>query len=324
VTRGVAGEGPIDGGASLYRYGVHGLRLGTPFLCPELVPATGEPGVPTDVVVRLGATPERLAAPAQRGAAFEVTPDELLLTVPRVGRFHVRAGREVTIAPDDRADEDALRVLLLGSCLGAVLHQRGVLALHASAVRTHAGAVLVLGHSGAGKSTLAAALARRGATVLGDDLAAIVRGADGRPAVLPGVARLKLWADVAARFVADVAGLRPVRSGIEKFALPSDGAAPAAPTPVRCAYVLEPHNESALRLEPLDGTERFAELTRHTYRYRFIDGATARGTHFRLAALTAAHVAMTRASRPRHPFLLDELADRVALDVGAPRATDRA
>lgn len=320
MTRGAAGAPPDGSDPSPYVYRVHGLRLGTPFPCPELVPSPGEAGAAPDVVVRLGATPERLGAPEARGAAFEATPDELLLALPRIGRFHVRGGREITIAPDDGADEDALRVLLLGSCLGAVLHQRGVLALHASVVHAPGGAVLLLGESGAGKSTLAAALARRGAAVLGDDLAAIVAGADGRPHVLPGVAQLKLWVDAAAHLAEDTTRLRPVRAGLAKFALPTSGA-PRAPTPVCAAYVLEADNGATLRLDPLGDADRFTELARHTYRYRFLGGAARRGAHFRLVTLTAGHVPMTRVRRPRHPVLLDALADRVAYDVGLGAAT---
>src|SRR6185436_17962029 len=59
---------------------------------------------------------------------------------------------------------------LVRSVTGAVLQQRGLLPLHASALLLGAGAIALLGPSRAGKSTLAAALARRGHPVLADDV----------------------------------------------------------------------------------------------------------------------------------------------------------
>lgn len=306
-----------------YAYRAFGLRLRTPFPCPELAADASPAGAvgERDVVVRLGATPDALDAPVARGGAFEATADELLLALPRVGRFHVRGGRDVTITPDAAADDGAVRLHLLGSCLGAVLHQRGVLALHASAVRLGAAAVLLLGVSGAGKSTLAAALVRRGAALLGDDLAAVVLDAAGAPRVLPGVRQLRLWADAAEHLAEDTTRLRRVRAGLEKFGVPVAAGAESpdevgAAVPVRHAFVLEADNEPTIRMAPLADAARFTELTHHTYRYRFLAPA-ARAGHFRLAARTAAHVAMYRVRRPRHPFLLDELADRVVAAVGA-------
>ena len=63
-----------------------------------------------------------------------------------------------------------IRVFLLGSCLGALLHQRGVLALHASAIETDQGAVLFMGDSGMGKSTTLQAFIKRGYKMLADDI----------------------------------------------------------------------------------------------------------------------------------------------------------
>ena len=66
----------------------------------------------------------------------------------------------------------------------ALLQQRGVMTLHASAIETQAGAVLFAGPSGIGKSSLAAALVERGNTMLADDVTGVVLDAAGRPVAL--------------------------------------------------------------------------------------------------------------------------------------------
>lgn len=69
-------------------------------------------------------------------AGFEATPGCFELTVPEVARYEVRDGKSITILPIANADEDAVRLYFLGSLLGALLHQRGVLPLHGAAAST--------------------------------------------------------------------------------------------------------------------------------------------------------------------------------------------
>ena len=90
---------------------------------------------------------------------------------------------------------DLLRLYLLGPALALLLHQRGFLVLHASAVSLDGGVVAFLGHSGHGKSTTAATLHARGAAIVADDVVAVDLGAPGGPAALPGFPLLKLWPD---------------------------------------------------------------------------------------------------------------------------------
>ncbi len=95
--------------------------------------------------------------------------------------------------PDSSSLEDAA-TYLLGPVLGLALRLRGVTCLHASAVAFGDRAVAFVGDEGAGKSTTAAALARRGHTVLSDDIVALVER-DGAFFVLPAYPYICLWPD---------------------------------------------------------------------------------------------------------------------------------
>jgi hypothetical protein len=75
--------------------------------------------------------------------------------------------------PDTLLVEDAA-TYLLGPVLGWVLRLRGLTCLHASAVTIGGFAAAFVGHAGAGKSTTAAVLARRGHSVVTDDIVALV------------------------------------------------------------------------------------------------------------------------------------------------------
>jgi hypothetical protein len=79
--------------------------------------------------------------------------------------------------------------------LAALLH--GLEVVHAGAVGIDGGAIVLAGDSGAGKSTLVAALLRRGAGFLTDDVVALEPAADGLLAH-PGMASMSLRRPAAA------------------------------------------------------------------------------------------------------------------------------
>ena len=105
-----------------------------------------------------------------------------------------RAGENVWARwPENSSLEDAASYLV-GPVLGLLLRIRGINCLHASAVRIGDGAVAFAGAEGAGKSTTAAAFARRGCSVLSDDIVALGEQ-DGRICVIPAYPYLSLWQD---------------------------------------------------------------------------------------------------------------------------------
>lgn len=81
---------------------------------------------------------------------------------------------------------------LLGPTLGFVLRLRGITCLHASVVAIDGRAIVLAGPSGFGKSSLAAAFAKRGFPVLGDDVAALADRGDCF-AAWPAYPRIRLW-----------------------------------------------------------------------------------------------------------------------------------
>ena len=81
---------------------------------------------------------------------------------------------------------------ILGPVLGLLLRLRGVTCLHASAVTIGGSAIAFVGSAGAGKSTTAAAFARRGHSVMSDDIVALSE-VDGVIRVMPAYPYLSLW-----------------------------------------------------------------------------------------------------------------------------------
>src|SRR5687768_4578943 len=147
----------------LNHYSLFGLNAVSEIALPELWP--GDPQASPDVVVRFGPVP---CEDEPKHGLVVLSEGEALLVVPGVGRYLMRAGREMIVEADAGSSERNLRLYLLGSAFAALLHQRGLLPLHANAIIVDGRVIAFMGHPGAGKSTMAAWFHDRGFGILSD------------------------------------------------------------------------------------------------------------------------------------------------------------
>lgn len=247
-------------------YCLCGWRVRSEIDLSELLPWR-EGDCPVDVEIRVGTIPVATSDPVF------VLPHSRLwanndfeLNMDKVGRFKVERGCRVLVEPAAAGTENELKAFLLGTVLGVLCHQRGLLPLHASAVRVRESAVLVAGDSGAGKSTLAAALGLRGYGLLTDDVAAIDPSG---PRVLPAYPQRKLAPDVLDVLALPHDGLVAHRSGQVKYRVPQLSGFTAEPLMPAVIYIL---NRTSLELsgdpQRLSPVEAMAALNSMIYRRR--------------------------------------------------------
>lgn len=290
-----------------------GLQIDSELALPWLLPGSGGT---SDVRVRLGPVPTALPDPLGTGGYFEATHDTFLFRVNDIGRYLVSGGQEITIDRVPDCSENVLRTFLMGSAFGALMHQRGLLVMHASSIQTARGAVLFVGPSGHGKSTLLAAMVQRGYAMLADDVTAIdVEG----PMAFSSFPRMRLGADSAARLGYQTESLPRIQFS-DKYLAPVEHFC-SEPLPVHAVFALGVHEAPDIQIEPVDTVQRFAIVANNTYRYGFLEALGLRQMHFRAAAQLAKVVGVRRIIRPAVPFLLDELVDRLEVEFGNPVTT---
>src|SRR5262249_47037798 len=150
-----------------------------------------EDDVPSEVVIRCAPIPDTtfsITAKFRHSQYSERSNGrEILLEFPGVGRFLLRAGKEILMDLAPSSDDDEVRAYLLGAVFGALCHQRGITPLHASAIDVPGGCVAFVGPSGAGKSTLVATLARCGHEIITDDACFLHVGTNGDVQTWPGI-----------------------------------------------------------------------------------------------------------------------------------------
>lgn len=296
-----------------YCYTAYDFTIHSQLPLPGLLPASNEC---PDVTIRYGEIPDALPAPSHKFGIWEAAPGKFLIDVADVARYFIVDGREIWIERVSGSMDDDVRTFLLGSAMGALLQQRHILTLHASAIQAPQGAVLFLGRSGSGKSTLATALLKRGYAMLADDITGITLNSHDGLVALPALPRTRLWADSAAKLDYDIREQPQVRVGVEKYLRPAEHFCKKA-LPVYAIYVLTSHNKAKFKFEAVATPQRFEWLYKYTYRKKFVHALAVEKEHFHSATALAKQVKMSRITRPVHPFLLDELVDRVEEDLSS-------
>jgi len=300
-------------------YQAYNLIFSSELECPELptFAQEGDASKKADVSIRLATVPAELDNPTSTGVVYQASTDQFLLSIGKVARYLVTNGNEIIIEPSKDADLNEVRVFMLGSVFGALLHQRQMLVMHAGVVHTDRGAVLFAGPSGIGKSTLLGEMLRRGYPMMVDDVCAVVQNDENQPLVLPGYPRTRLWADSALKLDVCTDNLARTRPGLEKFERQMPDHFWSESAPLRHIYTLGSNNEGEFSVTALPAINTFGAIINNTYRSVFLDGLDMRPRHFELASMVASNVRVSRVVRPSGTFQLSELADLIEEDLAA-------
>jgi hypothetical protein len=282
-------------------YSLFGLRVRSELALPELVPATGEE--PADVLIRYGQ-----AGAAEAEAGLHSADDDLLYVAPDVGSYRIAGGKEIIVDPRPGTPERNIRLYLLGSAFGALLHQRGMLPLHANAVEIDSRAVAIMGSSGEGKSTLAAWFHDHGYRIVADDVCVVKFGADSRAYATTGLPRLRLWAETLEATGRDASEFdRSYVSDVpwDKYDVPvARSPGQGSELELAALFVLERADEMAI--EPLSGVAAAEAVFANTYRGAFVSAARQEQAHWSACMQLVRRTPVYRLARPRELDLLDQ------------------
>lgn len=243
-----------------------------------------------DVEIIFGVIPEAEQMNQAAANYFVVQEEALILKFAGVGLFRVEQGRLVTVqslmAQTESNVLGTLSTYLMGSVLGAVLHQRGCLVLHGNAIVHEDKAYIFAGESGAGKSTLAAAFAKAGCLVLSDDVSVIQLDEQGQPWVIPAYPAMKLWRDAAEYFQIGTETCHPVVMREHKFHVPYVDTFCHEKKKLEAVYFLEKKVEK-FHVKKLGPVERIQACLLHTYVKRYSDVMGLSAEHLKRTALLA-------------------------------------
>lgn len=306
----------IDG---LHDYTLCGWRVSSEIALPDLQRWSGDARVP-DVTIAFGAVPI-MDAPVLETALVQIDAKaRARFAIDAVGAYLVEQGARITVAPRTARDDPAIRLFLLGSGLGFLCHQRGVLPLHAGSVVVDGTAICFAGASGSGKSTLTDAFARHGFPILSDDLSPIELGG-GAARILPSLRRIRMWGDSLANAGWAQAETERCREGLEKFSRSLRGdAVPEAVPPSAIVHLRQGERGAPAQFTRVRGRDAIEEFRRQVYRWRSLVGMVGVPTAMaRTAAAAAAFPLHFKLERPLDFDALDSLVTEIVATVRAAR-----
>jgi hypothetical protein len=291
---------------------MYGLRVRSMIDLPDWpASASGDPQV---VICEEPPAPARFQS-ARYNARSTFEPGKVEIEVGGVARYTAIEGSCIKVAPEPDALAEDILLYLTGAMFGVVLHQRGILPLHASCVTIDGAGVAFAGPSGSGKSTLVAALLHRGAAFVTDDICAMTPVRSGHSCVWPGAARVKLDHKGMAEFKGVPAELEPAGGNRGKYHVPV-ASAQSQPDPVPlCRVYLPSFGEGPCRLERLGGLEAISALVDETYLQTYASALGVSSHVFRKVAELSQTLTVSRLIRPHGFVHLETALDLIERDV---------
>lgn len=302
-----------------FRYTAFGLTIESDFCLPELFESAGS-GISDVRIVRLNdvdvpAIPKECSSFDRPGCIVNISPGFVSYSWASIGTVVVRDGNEVIVKRAPGATDDDLAPFLTGAVLGNLLEQRGNMVLHGSAVSIDGVGVAFLGEKGAGKSTLALYLENHGYRLVTDDLLPITVE-DNQVKTIPGSQQIKVWPDSAVSV-----GLIPdSMPKISKFADKRSYrcASDALEGPVKLGRIYTLTEAPETRIERLEPSAAFIELTRHAYISRYLQATRRYADHFREGSAIVRSIPVFRLGRPHDFDSLPEVFTMLIDHINAP------
>ncbi|MEL6441766.1 MAG: hypothetical protein AAFQ80_21245 [Cyanobacteria bacterium J06621_8] len=291
----------------MHFYQAYCLIIKSTLELPELI---GVRETKPDVIIKVGKLLNSPLFINNVAHCYQLTTEGMYAYWEGVGTFLIKEGREIIVDPVAEADEYRLRLFILGAAIGTILHQRGLLVLHASGVDIDGQAVVFMGNKGWGKSTIAANLNAKGYNLIGDDVIAIdLSGKE--PMVLPAFPQLKLWPDAVASLGMQPENLPRLVPHLEKRNRRVDECFSEHNLPLKQIYVLGKY--PSLEIQPLKPQEIIKYLIINSYVTRFGDELlkTNQSSHFAKLAQIAKRISIHHLLRPINLELLSVTIERI-------------
>lgn len=291
-------------------YKAFGLTIESEITLDELLPWSCEW---PDLAIKMGRVPKNLKNFVIDKPNRKIARDQFYLEIKGIAKYYVHEGKTIIFEPDEKASFEAVKLYLLGSCMGAVLYQRKILPLHGSCINIKGKGILLTGKSGAGKSTIASALLRKGHKLVTDDVAATHVDALEKLTVLPSYPSRKLWEDAIKRtgIKDQELTINRISNDIKKYSLRCGDCFEENPTVLKMIFEIVSAVTAEIKIAEITGAQKLDVIIRNSYRRLMPQAMALREWHFQECVGIANKVRVFKIIRPQNAHLENEIADMI-------------
>lgn len=272
---------------SKYLYEAFGFIIDSEFPIAQ-IPLRKRSGSP-DIIIKYSALSE---LPPTGDDFYFFDDQEASFDIAELAKFRITNGNCIEVSPIAEYNASRLGVYLMGSCMGAIIHQRGLFPLHGSCVTNGEYAILITGDSGAGKSTLAAEFLSHGWKLATDDVA-VVKNIESEPLVQSSYPSQKLWQDSLEQYNHKEEEVHSLYfdEHREKFGVNVSEYFAEGVYPLKLVIRLAFSEDYPTQIQPINDMAKVNQLMINTYR-TFMIPAEKKQDHFRRCVALANKVQM--------------------------------
>lgn len=220
----------------LFNYYAFNLIIASQIKLPGIV-ETRKQKEPDLTILRGNVDPLNAGANMDGLINYHVNNDEIYLWWDDIGKVKIKSGNQIIVDLNNNKI-DFMIPFLLGPVMALLLHQKGFLVLHGSAVNIKDGVAAFVGQRGIGKSTIAVHLLKNGYPLITDDIIAI-RFDNNIPHIYPGYYHVRLSKDSYSQIKDYTHILSPIRTLVGKSLCDASNGFSSEPLKLKKIYLLE-------------------------------------------------------------------------------------
>lgn len=296
------GKGNITG--NIYR--VYGLNIASEIPMPELPAAVQGESYGVDAFITYGEVSGDIGDAVAINRFLKISEREFYLHIKGTARFYVTDGWRIVVQPEGRGDSEEIKVFLLGSCLGVLLYQRNIVAIHGGAAVIDGQGIIITGHTGAGKSTLISALREKGHKFLADDVCALSGDVNSNIMIHPAYPQVKLCRDAMERMGYNTDNHQIADPYRDKYIVPLYRYFLRQKTVLKGIYEIRETDGKKTEITEILGAEKIKLVLRNIYRIEIFRHLRIPSSYFKKCLEIACCVPVYSISRPEGKVTVDE------------------
>ena len=263
------------------------------------------------VVIKYSKMNEEIKQLILEGRRIQLSQNKIWFHIDNIATYCITNGNKVEVELCDNADMQLMKVYVMCSCLGFIMLQRKMVAIHGGVIEMDNKAVIFTGDRGAGKSTLTTALRRKEYKFISDDVAGIK--IDKVPYVMPGFPYQKLCESAMDKFGYDKEAFTSFMSDKEvKYIVPAMDEFVNEKRELVSIVKLTVGDVDEVTIEELRGSEKLNNIIENIYRGEYIKHLGKMDPiYFKQCVDIAKNIRFFKITRPANQFTVDAQIDLI-------------
>ena len=287
-----------------YKYLVYGLKINSQIEFNEFLENIDESDY-NDVNIIYGKMDETIKQEISNGRKVFISRETVWFNIENVATYLIKDGNLIIIDPYKDSKLEEIKTYIFGACLGHLLYQKEVVAIHGGTLEFNNEALIIVGESGSGKSTLTTALRLNGFGFLADDLSALDIYEE--PKVNPGYPGQRLCNDVMNKFGYKTDSYNKIELEDKvKYTIPVWESFIKEKTKIGMIFEITVGDVEKVCIEKISGAEKLNLLLRNVYCLSSVKHLGVSSNYLRKCIKVANEINTFKIIRPKEGFTVHD------------------